>query len=103
MTRKKSRQTVDALTHEPCPHCAGSGRVPSAQTIGIQICRRLREIGKSRKNGRALMVEAHPSVIAWLKRDNHIDKLEADLARKIQLKEQKEKNQSAYIILQGDE
>jgi hypothetical protein len=29
--------------------------------------------------------------------------LEEDLARKIQLKEQKEKNQSAYIILQGDE
>lgn len=102
MTRKKSRQTVDAMSHETCPHCAGTGRVPSAQTIGIQICRRLRELGRSRKNSRPLLIEAHPSVLAWLRSDSRIEKLETDLARKIQLKEQKEKNQSSYIILQGE-
>lgn len=102
MTRKKSRQTIDALTHEPCPYCAGTGRVPSAQTIGIQICRYLREHGKCRKNGRPLLIEAHPSVIRWLKQDGRIERLEEDLARKLQLKEQENKNPSAYIILQGE-
>lgn len=103
MTRKKSRQTIDALTHEMCPHCAGTGRVPSAQTIGIQICRRLRELGQARTNGRPILIEAHPSVVRWLKQDGRIARLECDLARRLQLKEQKEKNPSSYIILQGEQ
>lgn len=102
MTRKKSRQTIDALTHETCPYCAGTGRVPSAQTIGIQICRKLREHGKCLKNGRPLLIEAHPSVVRWLRQDRRIERLEEDLSRKLQLKEQTDKNPSAYIILQGE-
>lgn len=103
MTRKKSRQTIDALMHERCPHCAGTGRVPTAQTIGIQICRRLRELGKSHKNSRPLMIEAHPSIVRWLKQDGRSERLERDIARKLQFKEQKEKNPSAYMILQGEQ
>lgn len=43
MTRKKIRQRVSALVHAPCPECAGSGRLMTAQYVAIdayrQYCR----------------------------------------------------------------
>ena len=42
MTRKKSRQSIGALLHAPCPCCSGRGRIRSSETIFLEVARELR-------------------------------------------------------------
>ena len=62
MTRKRTRESLGRLLHEPCFYCDGTGQLQSKQTIAYEI---LRQIRRERSNlpGYNVVVNAHPAVV----------------------------------------
>jgi ribonuclease G len=61
MTRKRTRESLGRLLHEPCFYCDGTGQLQSKETIAYEI---LREIRRKRNDlpGYTVIVHAHPAV-----------------------------------------
>lgn len=61
MTRKRTRESLGRLLHEPCFYCDGTGQLQSKETIAFEI---LREIRRRRSDlpGYRVVVNAHPAV-----------------------------------------
>ena len=61
MTRKRTRESLGRLLHEPCFYCDGTGQLQSKETIAYEI---LREIRRKRGTlpGYSVVVNAHPAV-----------------------------------------
>jgi ribonuclease G len=61
MTRKRTRESLGRLLHEPCFYCDGTGQLQSKETIAYEI---LREIRRRRADlpGYTVVVHAHPAV-----------------------------------------
>jgi ribonuclease G len=65
MTRKKVRQSIDAVMTRMCPYCGGKGVVLSEETVAGRV---RREIRRTLANSQceAMLVEVHPSVASHL-------------------------------------
>ena len=61
MTRKRTRESLGRMMHEPCPYCDGKGQLRSKETIAFEIMRQLRR-QKSTLPGYSVVVNAHPAV-----------------------------------------
>jgi ribonuclease G len=61
MTRKRTRESLGRLLHEPCFYCDGTGHLQSKETIAFEI---LREIRRKRQDlpGYTVLVNCHPAV-----------------------------------------
>ncbi len=61
MTRKRTRESLGRLLHEPCFYCDGTGQLQSKETIVYEI---LREIRRKRADlpGYTVQVSVHPAV-----------------------------------------
>jgi ribonuclease G len=61
MTRKRTRESLGRLLHEPCFYCDGTGQLQSKETIAYEI---LREIRRKRADlpGYSVVVNVHPAV-----------------------------------------
>ncbi|HSY24381.1 MAG TPA: Rne/Rng family ribonuclease [Polyangiaceae bacterium] len=61
MTRKRTRESLGRLLHEPCFYCDGTGHLQSKETIAYDI---LREIRRKRQDlpGYSILVNCHPAV-----------------------------------------
>jgi ribonuclease G len=65
MTRKRTRESLEQLTCEPCPNCGGRGTVKTAETVAYEIFREiLREVRQF--ESQRIMVLAAPSVVETL-------------------------------------
>lgn len=64
MTRKKVRSDLQSVLSKECPYCEGRGRVPSEETVAINVKRRLRKIVAEQQDGEAILIEVHPLVAA---------------------------------------
>jgi ribonuclease G len=65
ITRKRVHESLAQRTSEKCMSCHGTGRSPTAATIGQEILRRVEREARAWP-GRELLVIAAPSVAAWL-------------------------------------
>ena len=65
MTRKRTRESLGRMMHEPCFYCDGTGQLMSKETIAYEI---LREIRRKRADlpGYTIVVNAHPAVVDLL-------------------------------------
>ncbi len=61
MTRKRTRESLGRMMHEPCFYCDGKGTLQSKETIAFEIMRQLRR-QKSTLPGYSVIVNAHPAV-----------------------------------------
>ncbi len=61
MTRKRTRESLGRLLHEPCFYCDGTGQLQSKETIAYEILREIRR-KKSSLPGYSVVVNAHPAV-----------------------------------------
>ncbi len=61
MTRKRTRESLGRLMHEPCFYCDGTGQLQSKETIAYEIMRELRR-KKGNLPGYSVIVNAHPAV-----------------------------------------
>ena len=61
MTRKRTRESLGRLLHEPCFYCDGTGQLQSKETIAYEILREIRR-KKGTLPGYTVVVNAHPAV-----------------------------------------
>jgi ribonuclease G len=61
MTRKRTRESLGRLLHEPCFYCDGTGHLQSKETVAYEV---LREIRRKRNDlpGYTVIVNCHPAV-----------------------------------------
>ena len=65
MTRKKVRQSIDAVMMRTCPYCGGKGTVLSEETVASRVRREIRRILRNSQS-EAILVEVHPDVASHL-------------------------------------
>jgi ribonuclease G len=88
MTRKRVRQDLRALLTQHCPTCRGTGVVKSDETLATEIYRAIQARAAAEASpgeGREIVVQVHPDVLAYLDREGRADleRLEAGLEVKI--------------------
>ena len=66
ITRKKSRQNLEAVLFADCPVCSGSGRVQSKEAIALEIKRRIRGLLKIQGSTKEILLVAHPLEAEYL-------------------------------------
>jgi len=64
MTRQRVGRGLGATVFQECPYCRGSGMVKSAQTLSIEVFRKLKKI-LSEKRARNIDVKLHPDVATF--------------------------------------
>ncbi|MHB9026607.1 MAG: Rne/Rng family ribonuclease [Armatimonadota bacterium] len=64
MTRKRTGESLGGLLTEPCPYCAGIGRVQTPLTMALRVDRELAAAAVEFPDTEAFLVVAHPRVIA---------------------------------------
>jgi ribonuclease G len=62
MTRKRTRESLGRILHEPCFYCDGTGQLQSKETIAFEILREIRR-KKADLPGYTVVVNAHPAVV----------------------------------------
>ncbi len=65
MTRKKVRQSLDAMMTRMCPYCGGKGTVMSEETVASRIRREIRRLLRN-SYSEAVLVEVNPGVASYL-------------------------------------
>jgi ribonuclease G len=66
MTRQRHTESVRATLYDPCPHCKGRGVVKSAESMSVEIQRKLTQIMKARPRDESdfqLRIVCNPAVI----------------------------------------
>ncbi len=87
MTRKRTRDSLERMLLEECPHCGGIGKIKSARTICYQLFREIVAEARAYPAER-LMVIAHSAIIELLlgEESEHVRQLETFLGKEIALK-----------------
>jgi ribonuclease G len=77
MTRKRTRESLTRMLHEPCFYCDGTGQIQSRTTVAYEI---LRQIRRERHNlkGYSVVVNAHPAVVDLLQTEEKLSVQEAE-------------------------
>lgn len=91
MTRKRTRESLGRLLHEPCFYCDGTGQLMSKQTIAYEILRQIRR-DRGSLPGYSVIVNAHPAVIDLMKGEEReaVQDAERRFMRRIELVPRKE-------------
>jgi ribonuclease G len=99
MTRKRTRESLGRMLHEPCFYCDGTGQIQSKSTIAYEI---LRQIGRERHSlpGYSVVVNAHPAIVDFLKTEDRgaLDEAERRYARRIELAQRTEYHIEQYDL-----
>ncbi len=66
MTRKRTRESLGQLLTDPCPHCEGTGRVRSAETLAHAALRRVQQEAAVHHGSGPLAVRVPPTVASFL-------------------------------------
>jgi len=91
MTRKRTRESLGRLLHEPCFYCDGTGQLMSKETIAYEILRQIRR-EQGHLKGYKITVNAHPAIIDLLKTEEReaVGEVERMFMRRINLVAHKE-------------
>jgi ribonuclease G len=86
MTRKRTRESLGRLLHEPCFYCDGTGQLQSKQTVAYEILRQIRR-DRGSLPGYSVVVNAHPAVIDLMKSEEReaVQEAERRFMRRIEL------------------
>ena len=102
MTRKRTRESLEQMLMEPCPHCLGRGSVKTAETICYEIFREILREERAYGAGTYLVLASQQVVDRLLDEDsNGLADLEAFIGKAIKLQVEAQYAQDQYdIILQ---
>ena len=86
MTRKRTRESLGRVLHEPCFYCDGTGQLQSRTTVALEILRQIRREHQT-LTGYQVIVNAHPAVVDVLKTEENESLAAAEnrLMRRIEL------------------
>jgi ribonuclease G len=65
VTRKRVREPLARLIAADCPHCFGTGRAPSCESVSLDILRHIEREARAAP-GKEILCEAAPEVTEWL-------------------------------------
>jgi ribonuclease G len=66
MTRKRTRESLEELLTDPCPHCEGRRVVKSVPTLAAEVLRGVHREARRRSGDEMLLVKVHPAVARYL-------------------------------------
>jgi ribonuclease G len=66
MTRKRTRESLEELLTDTCPHCEGRRVVKSVPTLAAEVLRGVHREARRRSGDDMLLVKIHPSVARYL-------------------------------------
>ncbi|MEM6369039.1 MAG: Rne/Rng family ribonuclease [Myxococcota bacterium] len=95
LTRKRVRPSLSSRLHESCPYCAGRGTVKSAQTLALQILRRLRDAGPGPGD---VLVSAMPDVAKLLVASPELAAMEKELGRSIHVEARSDYHREVFHL-----
>ena len=82
MTRQNVTDGVREILTERCPTCDGEGVVRSAETVAIEVLRKLRDVVDAERDAEAHLIRVNPKVARELMRhDSGLLELEEELKR----------------------
>ncbi|HEX3595203.1 MAG TPA: Rne/Rng family ribonuclease [Polyangiaceae bacterium] len=86
MTRKRTRESLGRVLHEPCFYCDGTGQIQSRATIAYEILRQIRR-DRGSLPGYSVVVNAHPAVIDFMQTEEKqaVDEAARRFQRRIML------------------
>ncbi|HEX6200381.1 MAG TPA: Rne/Rng family ribonuclease [Thermoanaerobaculia bacterium] len=86
VNRQRLRQALSVRTHQACPTCTGTGRIPSPEMVGLALLRQIEARAASGPLGR-VRIELHPEYADALQnsRRREIARLEGDLGLRIEI------------------
>ena len=90
ISRQRMRPSFLEVSHKPCPHCMGTGLVPTVQTAAIALIRRI-ESELVKKTSKRLYAAVPPDIALYTLNQKRDDILEL------------EERYNASIIINGDE
>ncbi len=71
MTRQRLNDSLSRSMYNPCPTCEGSGRIKSAESISVELQRRLTELlQRPREDLSDLVIVVHPEIMQRLKSED---------------------------------
>ena len=71
MTRQREHESIQDAVYVPCPYCRGSGLVKSAESMSVEIQRRLRGILRNKFYKKIpIRITMHPEVLQRLKNED---------------------------------
>jgi len=102
MTRKRTRDSLGRILHEPCWYCDGTGAVRSKRTVCYEIFRELRRDAVGGGPGRRTLL-VHPAVRDALRgaEKPHLDRLTARLQIEVRIEAVPEYHIEAFTIRRG--
>jgi len=99
MTRKRTRESLGRVMHEPCFYCDGTGHIQSRETIAYEILRQIRRDRMS-LTGYSVRVLAHPAGVDFLKHEarDALQQAERLYLRRIELMPRQEYHIEQYDL-----
>jgi len=104
MTRKRTGEGLSQLLQAPCPHCDGTGRVPSPEAMFFRIAEALRKTAQENPD-KAILVKASPAVILLLvgSLGTAATQMEERLQRHLYFRVEKDIEPDEFILLADNE
>lgn len=102
MTRKRTRESLGRLLHEPCFYCDGTGQLMSKATIAYEILRQIRR-EQSNLKGYKVVVNCNPAIVDLLKTEEQeaVKEAERMFMRRIDLVPHKEYHLEQFDLQGG--
>jgi ribonuclease G len=101
ITRKRSRANLERLLTQPCPYCAGRGRIKSLATICLNLRRELLRL-RGRIGHGELLLRVHPEIARALQHEERaiLDELERSLEVTILLQSDPELHHERFDVVE---
>jgi len=86
INRQKIQRSLSARAHRPCPTCGGTGRVPSIESIGLNLLRRIEGRAATGRLQKA-RIELHPELAEAIQngRRRELSRLESEYGVEIEI------------------
>ncbi len=101
ITRKRSRANLERLLTQPCPYCAGRGRIKSIATICLNLRKELLRL-RGRMGHGELLLRVHPEISRALQQEERaiLDELERSLEVKVLLQSDPELHHERFDVVE---
>jgi ribonuclease G len=101
ITRKRSRANLERLLTQPCPYCAGRGRIKSLATICLNLRQELLRL-RGRIGHGELLLRVHPEIARALQQEERaiLDELERSLEVTILLQSDPELHHERFDVVE---
>ena len=104
MTRKRTGETITDFMTQPCEYCQGRGKLPSSESVSIQVERELKRVAlNGKRQAEAFLVRCHPDVAEALigPEGETIDRLEREIEKAVFVRAIPEDHLEKYEIVPG--